>query len=150
MRSGVLKIYKKSGAAQFSLIPVKRDEQKGYVTKEGAILVEAAPCNGTDANGNINALWKEKIKFAISIADVAQLMDRTKEKVRLYHKFNGASKSLEFQQGQGNWAGTYMMQIQEGSGDSTKKVSVPLSNGEYELIMRLLIGAAAPKLIGWD
>jgi|14_taG_2_1085336.scaffolds.fasta_scaffold01357_7 hypothetical protein len=151
MRSGVLKIYKNTGAAQFSLIPPQRDEQRGFVQKDGAVLVEVAPCDGKDANGNIKAFWDQKLKFAISIADIASLMDRANPKAgRLYHKFQGNSKSLQFVPGTGQYEGTYMLRVEQGSGDTRQQVAVPLTNGEYELIMRLIIGCAAPKLIGWD
>ena len=151
MRSGVLKIYKNTGAAQFSLIPCRRDEDRGFVTKEGAVLVEVAPCDGKDANGNIKALWDRKLKFAINIADLSNLMDTVNPKAsRLFHKFQGNTKSLEFRPGQGKYEGTYMLTVQQGSKPNLETVAVPLTNGEYNMIMRLLIGVAAPKLIGWE
>jgi len=149
-RSGVLKIYKSTGAAQFSLIPCRRDD-RGYVSKEGAVLVEVAKCSGKSADGNIIADWGNKINFAINIADLCNLMDEANPKAgRLFHNFKGTSKSLEFQPGQGKYAGTFMLQVASGSGGDRKQIAVPLTNGEYQMIMRLLIGVAAPKLLGWD
>lgn len=149
-RSGIFKIYKGIGAAQFSIIPPRRGE-KGFIEKDGAVLVEVAPCQGKDSRGNINALWDQKIKFAISIADMCNLMDTANPKAgRLYHNFNGTSKVLEFVPGEGSYAGTWKLQVQQGKGDALQRVMVPLSDGEYNMIMRLLIGIAAPKIIGWD
>lgn len=149
-RSGLFKVYKTTGAAQLSLIPPRRDEQRGFVTKDGAVLLEVAPCKGKDANGNIKAFWDQKIKFAISIADIAALMDQTKQPARLFHQHGGSNKAVQFVPGTGNYAGTYMLQVQSTQDGDTHKVTVPLTNGEYNLIMRLLVGCAAPKLIGWD
>lgn len=149
-RSGLFKVYKNSGAAQFSLIPPRRDDEKGFVTKDGAVLLEVAPCEGKDADGNIRAFWDRKITFAISIADIASLMDTTKDKIRLFHQFQGSNKAVEFQAGKDQYAGTYMLIVQSTQDGKTDKVSVPLTNGEYNLIMRLLVGTAAPKILGWD
>ena len=145
-RSGVLKIYKSTGAAQLSLIGCRRDE-RGFVTKEGAVLVEVAKCSGKDANGNIIADWQNKLNFAINASDICNLMDEFNTRGhKLFHKFKGTTKSLQFQPGSEKYPGTYMLQVQVGD----DRVSVPLTNGEYNMIMRLLIGVAAPKLIGWE
>jgi hypothetical protein len=148
-RSGVLKIYKSTGAAQFSLIPCRRDD-RGFVSKEGAVLVEVAKCSGKSADGNIIADWGNKINFAINIADLCNLMDSNPKNSRLFHNFKGTSKSLEFQPGEGKYQGTWKLQVGSGSGSDRQQVMVPLSDGEYQMIMRLLIGVAAPKLLGWD
>ena len=148
-RSGQLKIYKNSGAAQFSLIECRRDD-RGFITKEGAVLVEVAKCNGKDSDGNIQANWGDKISFAINTADICNLMDEYNERAhRLFHNYRGTVKSLEFRPGQGKYEGTYMLQVNEGGKDG-KTITVPLTNGEYNMVMRLLIGCAAPKLIGWE
>lgn len=149
-RSGMLKIYKSTGAAQFSLIPCRRDD-RGFVSKEGAILVEVAKCSGKDGQGNILADWGNKINFAINMADLCNLMDEANPKAqRLFHNFKGTSKSLEFQPGEGKYAGTWKLQVASGSGSDRQQIMVPLTDGEYQMIMRLLIGVAAPKLLGWD
>lgn len=148
-KSGTLKIYKNTGAAQFSLISCQRDE-RGFVSKEGAVLVQVAKCSGKDSSGNIIADWQNKISFAINLADICNLMDEYNDKAsRLFHNYKGTVKSLEFRPGTGKYEGTYMLQVNQGGRDG-QTVAVPLTNGEYNLIMRLLIGCAAPKLIGWD
>ena len=145
-KSGVLKIYKNTGAAQFSLISCRYDE-RGFVIKEGAVLVEVANCNGKDKSGNILADWTNKLNLAINITDICNLMDEYDvRKHKIYHKFKGVTKSLQFVPGQGKYEGTYMLQVQV----EDNRVTVPLTNGEYNMIMRLLIGVAAPKLIGWE
>lgn len=149
LKSGQYKVYKSTGAAQFSILNPRRNE-KGYVEKDGAILVEACPCDGKDENGNINPLWSQKISFAINMTDLASLMDRSNPKAgRLYHNFKGASKTLEFIPGQGKYEGTYMMRIQISDNGDRRQATVPLTNGEYNMIHRLLVGAA-PKLIAWE
>lgn len=148
-KSGTLKIYKNTGAAQLSLIGCKRDD-RGFVSKEGAVLVEVASCNGKDGDGNILADWQNKISFAINVADLCNLMDEYNDKAhRLFHNYKGTVKSLEFQPGTGKYEGTYMLRVNEGGKDG-KTITVPLTNGEYNMIMRLLIGVAAPVLLGWD
>ena len=146
-RSGQLKIYKNTGAAQFSLIPCRRND-KGWVEKEGAVLVEVAKCNGKDGDGNILADWNNKISFAINAADICNLMDEYNTRAgKLFHNYKGIIKSLEFRPGTGKYEGTYMLQVSEGK---EKSFAVPLTNGEYNMVMRLIVGCAAPKLIGWD
>jgi hypothetical protein len=145
-KSGQLKIYKSTGAAQLSLIECRRDD-RGFVTKEGAVLVEVAKCNGKDAEGNILADWANKLNFAINISDLCNLMDEYNTKGhRLFHKFRDDTKSLEFKPGSEKFPGTYMLQVQVAK-DS---ISVPLTNGEYNMIMNLLMRVAAPQLIGWN
>ena len=46
MENGQYKIYKSLGAAQFKLILPRRNE-KGFIQKDGAVLVEVAPGIGT-------------------------------------------------------------------------------------------------------
>lgn len=148
-RSGQFKVYKNTGAAQFSLIGCRRDE-RGFVTREGAVLVEVTKCNGKDKDGNILADWGNKISFAINMADICNLMDEYNERAgRLFHNYKGNIKTLEFRPGTGEYEGTYMLQVNEG-GKGGNSVSVPLTNGEYNMIMTLLVRAAAPQLIGWE
>lgn len=147
-RSGQLKIYKTTGAAQFSLLDLRRDEN-GRVSKEGAVLVEACRCSGKDRNGNIITDWENKISFAIGMADICNLMDEDPNKGRLFHNYKGSSKSLKFVPGQGKYEGTFMMNLNAGGRDG-QNISVPLTNGEYAMIMTLLVRVAAPKIIGWD
>lgn len=141
-RPGVFKLYKNKGAVNFLIIPPKFDNN-GWVTKPGAILLEAAPGLGKQQWD-----WDKKLTFAISLTDMCSLIDRDPAKRRIFHEHNEAPKTLEFRPGEGQYAGTYMMQLSEGKGDSRKTVMVPFSDGEYQIVIRLIL-AAAPLLINW-
>ena len=145
MRSGNYPIYKSAGAAQFSLMP-PRGNEKGYLDREGAILLECAPGDGNKDDPKWD--WSKKISFAIGLPDIAILLDQTKEQIRVVHDNKGVLKTLELKPGTGNFEGTFMLYLTEGPKESRKEVRVPLSNGEYQLLMRLLV-AAAPLLINW-
>ena len=146
-RYGVMKFYKSAGAAQFTLLPVQRNE-KGYVEREGAILVEVAKGDGNRDNPTWD--WDKKISFAISFADICNLLDDDSTKHRIFHKHKDSPKTLQFVPATDpRWAGTYMLQLSAGSKDSRSSIGVPISGGEYGAIMRCLV-AAMPKLIGWE
>ncbi len=145
MRSGNYTIYKSAGAAQFSLMP-PRGNEKGYVDREGAILLEAAPGDGNKDDPKWD--WSKKISFAIGLPDIALMMDQTKDQIRVIHDNKGTLKTLEFRAGKDQWEGTFTMYLTEGPKDNRKEVRVPISNGEYQVLMRLLV-AAAPMLINW-
>jgi hypothetical protein len=142
---GQFKIYKKSGAAQFSLLDPQVND-KGFLSKEGAVLVELAKGAGTDSDGNIIVDWSKKISFAINMADICNLIDETKTSQKLVHNYKGSTKTLEFIPGKDKYEGTFMLSASEGENRAT----VPLTNGEYNMIMRLLVGVAAPRIIGWQ
>lgn len=146
MRSGTYPIYKSKGAAQFSLMAPQFND-KGFVAREGAVFLEAAPGDGNKDNPVWD--WKQKITFAIGLPDIAIMLDQTKEKIRLVHDNKGVMKALEFQPGQGNFEGTFMMNISENAPSGRKSITVPITNGEYNLLIRLL-ASAAPLLINWS
>lgn len=141
-RPGIWKIYKGKGAAAFTLLTPKYDE-RGYMIKHGAILLEVAPSVGRQQWD-----WNQKMKFAISLADICNLIDADPNKRRIFHKHNENPKVLEFHAGTGDFEGTYMLTLSEGSGGSRKQYSVPFTNGEYQVLIRLLI-QTVPLLIGW-
>jgi len=143
MKSGTYPVYKSLGAAQFSLMPPKGND-KGYLEREGAILLEVAPGDGNKDNPQWDWSKDKKITFAIGLPDIAIILDQTKESPRIVHDNKGVLKTLEFKAGTGKYEGTYMMCLSEGQ----KKVTVPFSNGEYQILIRLLV-AAAPTLIHW-
>lgn len=146
-KTGVMKFYKAAGAAQFSLLSVDRDE-KGYVSREGAVLVEVAPGDGNRDNPTWD--WDKKISFAISFADVCALLDDDPKKHRIFHNHKDSPKTLHFKPATDpRWAGTFMLELTQGSKSDRNVVSVPISNGEFGAIMRMLV-AALPKLIAWD
>lgn len=143
---GTMPIYKKSGAAQFTLMEPKYDEN-GRVTKNGGILLEVAASKG---DNDKTYDWGTKISFAFGTSDLCQLFENPDSPSKLIHSSpNGSTKSLEFQPGTGKYAGTYMMNVGEKStsGDF-RKVNVPLSSGEYTVLLRLFM-SAAPLIIGW-
>lgn len=139
---GKLKFYKSTGAAQFTLVPPRRNRD-GYVTKEGAILVEVAPGEGSDRNPDWN--WSKKISFAISVADIMALNCNDKDQSRLFHKHRETPKTLQFQPGYND---TVLMNLAMGRGSDRNTVTVPLTGGEYEVIMKSLV-AMVPNLLGW-
>jgi hypothetical protein len=132
-------VYKKSAAAQLNLILPRRNE-KGCIDKEGAVLIEVAK-----ATGEKQYDWTKKIVFAFGMNDFCMFFDNPENPPRLIHKLDEVVKSLEFKQGEAQYAGTYMMSLSDGQ----NKISVPLSGGEYQIITRLF-SCAIPKIIGWE
>lgn len=144
---GTFTIYKKLGAAQFTLINPKVKQDSGRIDRDGAVLLEASK-----GAGDKKYLWSEKISFALGMSDLCSIFDNPDEPQRLVHSMPGSDtvKALEFKAGEGRYAGTYMMRLSETNKKSNvnKLVTVPISGGEYTVLLRLLM-AAAPKMIGW-
>jgi hypothetical protein len=149
--SGIYSVFKGTGAAKFSIMHPTRSEPRqlrdsrmaeGFITKNGGVLLEAAPAVGKRDDGLPLYDWKQKITFGIGVQDITQLLDPKTQK--LIHKKNDLIKTLSFQPGTGNHAGTYKLFLNEGS----RKVFVPLTAGEFTALQRLLVGVL-PKLIGW-
>lgn len=134
-------IYKKSAAAQFTLLPPRRDDN-GRVNKTGAVLLEMAPSQGEKSYD-----WKSKITFAFGINDLTQFFNDPSSPRwgSFYHDNDGTGKKLTLSPGEGKYAGTFMMSL--SSGDS--RVSVSLSSGEFQVLGRLFT-AALPKMLGWS
>lgn len=143
-RPGVLKFYKGSGAAAFSILPPRYNEA-GYLDKQGAILLEAAPSVGRQQWD-----WDQKITFAISISDIAGMLDSDPTRRRIFHKHDQTPKVLEVTPADpdGPHAGTFMMNLSMGKGDTRRQIRVPFNNGEWTVLVRLLLHAC-PLLIGW-
>ena len=144
---GTFPIYKKLGAAQFTIIPPKEDDNQ-RIRKNGAILLEVAPGSG-DRSYN----WTDKISFAIGVSDLCNWFTNPDTPPKLIHQMPDSPivKTLECTPGEGKYAGTYMMRLSEKnkSSDSMKSVSVPISSGEYTILLRLFI-SSTQKLIGWE
>lgn len=132
-------VYKKSAAAQFSLILPRRNE-KGRIEKEGAVLIEV-----TKASGEKQYDWSKKITFAIGMGDLCQFFDNPDNPPKFIHKLEEITKTLEFKQGEAQYAGTYMLSLSDGQ----NKTSVPISGGEYAIVQKLF-ATAITKIIGWD
>ena len=139
-------IYKKAGAAQFTLMEPKYDDN-GRVAKNGAILLEVA---GPNPNKEKSYDWANKISFAFGTSDLCQIFENPDKPPKLIHSSpTGSMKNLEFVPGTGNYTGTYMMKLGEkGTDGNYNNISVPLSSGEYTVLLRLFM-SAAPLIIGW-
>lgn len=147
------KIYKSNGAAQFVPLPIKWKDERGdgkaeRVEKEGCVLLDVA-----ESNGEKSYDWDNKINFAFLLSDICQIFDNPDAPKRLVHKTPNSAlmKGLEFKPGTGKYVGTYMMQVSEKNEDTgqSRNVTVPLSGGEYTVLLRLFM-AAAPILLGWQ
>ena len=135
-------IYKKSAAAQFTLLPPRRDDN-GRVSKSGAVLLEMAPAQGEKSYD-----WKnQKLTFAFGINDLTQFFDDPSSDRwgSFFHQNDGTNKKLTITHGEGRYQGTYMMGL--SSGDN--RISVSLSQGEFQVLGRLFT-AALPSILGWN
>jgi len=145
---GQFTIYKKLGAAQFTLINPTRSDETGRIERDGAILLDAA-----SSAGDKHYSWSSKINFAFGVSDICRIFDNPDKPPRLVHSPPGSTiiKSLDLVPGSGKYVGTYMLNLQEKNKetDQTKSVSVPISGGEYTVLLRLLM-TATPLLIGWE
>lgn len=144
---GTFSIYKRAGAAQFTLLN-PRISDSGRIDKNGAVLIEAA-----EGSGDKSYNWTNKITFALGMSDLCQIFDNPDKPPRLVHSSpsSGAMKNLEFVPGDGQYTGTYMMKIGEKDQNTNdyKNVTVPIASGEYTVLLRLLM-SAAPIMIGWN
>ena len=135
-------VYKKSAAAQFTLLPPRRDEN-GRIQKTGAILLEMAPSSGEKSYD-----WKNnKITFAFGINDLSQFFnDPSSPKWgSFYHDNDGVGKKLTISPGEGRYEGTFMMSLSSGE----NRISVSLTGGEFQVLGRLFT-AALPNMLGWS
>ena len=143
---GIYKVYKKIGAAQFGFINPREDEN-GRVEKDGAVLLEAAKSAGEKRYD-----WGNKISFAIGMSDLTMIFNDLDSPVTLIHSMPGSNitKKLELQHGEGKYSGTYKLMLSEFSKDKSRNrsVMIPMSSGEYTVMLRLLM-SSAPKMIGW-
>jgi hypothetical protein len=134
-------IYKKSAAAQLTLLPPRRDEN-GRIQKTGAILLEMAPSQGEKSYD-----WKNnKLTFAFGINDLSQFFNdpSTPKWGSFYHDNDGVGKKLTISPGEGRYEGTFMMSLSSGE----NRISVSLTSGEFQVIGRLFT-AALPSMLGW-
>lgn len=135
-------IYKRSAAAQFSLLPPRRDEN-GRISKTGAVLLEMAPSQGEKSYA-----WKtSKLTFAFGINDITQFFDdpNSPKWGSFFHQNDGTNKKLQITHGEGRYEGTFMMSLSSGE----DRISVSLSAGEFQVLGRLFT-AALPKILGWS
>ena len=135
-------IYKKSGAAQFTVLPPRRDEN-GRISKVGAILLEMAPSQGDKSYD-----WRnQKVTFAFGINDLCMFFDDPNKQGwgSFFHVNDSTNKKLVFTHGEGKYEGTFMMSLNVGD----NRVTVSLTAGEFNVLGRLF-SSALPIILGWS
>ena len=140
-------IYKSKGAAQFTIMHPRRDDN-GRISKNGAVLLETS--DGADKKYN----WStNKISFAIGMSDICNIFNSPDSPDKLIHATPNSplTKTLELRPGEGKYSGTYLLMVGEKNKDNGEHRShtVPISAGEYTVLLRLLM-TAAPQMIGWS
>jgi len=143
---GQFAIYKKNGAAQFNLIlPRYKKIERGNgsraerIEREGSVLLEVAPGAGAKKYD-----WANKISFSIGVSDLAIWM-KDDMNVSLFHDTPNSPEMKKLTIVPGRDSG-FMLTLMETT--SRRTVTVPIHEGEYQLLLRLLM-AAAPTFIGW-
>lgn len=156
--TGSYQVYKSTGGAQISLIRPTRRTLKGkgvdksIVDRNGAIFVQAAK-----GVAHHEYDWENKIVFALGLPDIAAILGNPKWEKKEGSKYGPSlfhpskdderkGKRLAFVPGSGKYAGTYMMQLSDSTGN---KIMVPFSNGEYRVFMQLL-QQSIPILLGFS
>jgi hypothetical protein len=140
-KKGTLKFYKKGGAAQLRLIPPRLNE-KGFLEKEGAVLLEAAP--GTGNGRDLSWDWSKKIVFAISFTDITNIFNG--DTIDIFHQSEDTPKKLQIIPGQNSG---FFLNLAEGKGDSRRQVKVSLTDGEWRVLRQTLM-QMVPFLVGWE
>jgi hypothetical protein len=143
MKTGSFDLYKRSGVAQFRFVPPRADE-KGYIEKNGGLLMDCAPGSGRDKEWD----WSKKQVFMFGIPDIAQILDNPEEPRKLIHKTDTHTKSVFFKPGVGDYEGTYMMQLAVSDGKTMQNINVPFSCGEY-VVFVTLIKSLLPYMAGF-
>jgi hypothetical protein len=144
---GQFAIYKGMGAAQFNLIlPKYREFTRNDGTKAeridmpGGVLLEMAASLGKRSYD-----WKNKVNINIGMTDLNLWMADPYNGVELFHDTPGRPDKKKLSVKPGQKSG-FMLTLRNTHTDVS--VTVPMSEGEYEVLIRLLI-AAAPTFIGW-
>jgi hypothetical protein len=135
--NGQFPIYKRSAAAQFSLIPYNADSKKS-----GALFCEMAKAKeGVERQYT----WENKLKFAFGPADYAIIFDvierGTGGAITLTHVQDGKdpkteSKIMKITPGEGKYEGTWNFNLRDNQLNSSIQVS--LSTGEFFIFYQIL------------
>ena len=136
----------KNGAIQFSLIPFDGTrERDGKASPEGAILIEGAPTSGKNTYD-----WSKKVSFALSPDDIGKFISMIKTGGEIFHVYNEKNKKLNLRVGNDDKEGnpTWMFSLNEGAGETTKNIVLPISVHEM-VVLRNLLEAAIPAILGW-
>jgi len=149
---GNFSVFHGKGVMKFSIFLPRRDKN-GFVSKDGAVFVEAAPAQGKRSDGLPDYNWDSKITFSLSPADISQILDPSKnDNVLLIHKDQQNKhnprfdKSLSIKPPSGNY-NTFNFNIKDNLSQNTP-IFVPFSPGQYLQFHRLLLDTL-PLLIGW-
>lgn len=140
-RKGTLKFYKSGGAAQLRLIPPRLNE-KGFLDKEGAVLLECAP--GAGKGRDLSWDWSKKITFAISFTDITNIFNS--DVVDIFHQSEQVPKKLQVNPGTDSG---YFLSLAEGKGEARHQVRVSLTDGEWRVLKTTLMNMV-PYLVGWE
>ena len=142
-KPGQFNIYKKSACVQWKLM-LPRTDANGNITKNGALLLEFA----NSLSGQDKYDWSNKLNFAFGVNDICLFFNNYENPGKFIHTQGSSTKILEFAPGSGQYEGTFMLSLAVKEDSGTKKITAPISAGEFFVLNRLLIDTL-PKLIGW-
>jgi hypothetical protein len=151
VQAGSFEVFHGKGVIKVGIILPQRDDS-GFVSKAGAVLIEAAPVTGQRRQDGLPEYdWTRKVTFSLNATDIGQLIDPSKDgDVFLTHKDQRKTppeihKTLSFKPPTGNY-NTHNLYIE----DKLKgiQVFVPFTPGQYIQFQRLLL-VALPIIIGW-
>lgn len=143
-----VKFYKKKSELQVKL--AKPSIDKDGNKKKGAVFFEIANAIGGDTEGRID--WDNKIIMKIGTNDIAQILHglRTRSKeIKLFHQNDAGSTTCVIKEGEGQYAGTFGLQVFKAVGQEKKQSSVFLS-GPDMVVLSSLLDSALPVTLGWS
>lgn len=144
------KVYKKSGAMQFSFIPAHDDEDDEFRQARGFVMLEMANANGQQQSGLPGCNWEDKIVMKLNDKDLADFLTALRSgKGEIVHDPNAGKK-----EGKGN--GYKILSIQKGSTSGYfvnmsyqgKTAKSSLDDNESGRLQTLFM-AAIPRIYGW-
>ena len=124
-------VYKGKSAAQFGLArfdPSRTRRSDGRSRPEGWVMLEVAKVKGKNDSGNRIYDWENKITFGMSVNDMARFQVFSRKGGKIFHEYNGFTKTLELHPGNEDRDGlpTWMMKLsQKPQGGEWESVTVP-------------------------